>query len=116
MRPLLLQVPFEVEAAGTDAAAADTSLLALVRQPYGTSALEAARACLRRGLWSMKGNLGMHLGRLFQMVLLAFIVGTLFLQEGKGLQTGPGGASDVSSSITSANNFLGVLFFTAITL
>lgn len=52
----------------------------------------------------------------FQTILLSFVVGTLFLKEDKGLQTGPGGAPDVNRSLASANNFLGVLFFTVINL
>lgn len=44
------------------------------------------------------------------------MVGTLFLKEDKGLQTGPNGEPNVTASLTSANNFLGVLFFTTINL
>lgn len=51
-----------------------------------------------------------------QTILLAFVVGTLFLKEDKGLQTGPNGQPDVTASLASANNFLGVLFFTVINL
>ena len=43
-----------------------------------------------------------------QTILLAFVAGTLFLNEDKGLQPGPDG---VLRSLTSANAFLGISFF-----
>ncbi len=42
---------------------------------------------------------------------MAIVVGTLFLQEDKGLTN-----NDVNASLSSANNMLGVLFFSVITL
>lgn len=45
--------------------------------------------------------------RSIQTILLAFVVGTLFLKEDTGLQTGPDGQPDVAASLTSANNYLG---------
>lgn len=53
--------------------------------------------------------------RSIQTILLSFVVGTLFLQEDKGLQTTVDGAPDVAASLASANNFLGVMFFSTIT-
>ena len=44
--------------------------------------------------------------RSVQTTLLALVVGTLFLQEDKGLQAGADGAPNVTASLTSANNFL----------
>ena len=46
-----------------------------------------------------------------QTIIMSFVVGTLFLQETTGLQ-----GTNLSASLTSANNFLGVLFFTCINL
>ena len=57
------QVPFEVEAAGTDAAAG-ISANALISSKYGAGPLELARACLRRGVWQLSGLKDMHIGRL----------------------------------------------------
>lgn len=90
-----LEMPFEVEAAGTHAADS-ISASALIKSKYGAGRIELARACLRRGLWQLHGNLPMHMGRLVQTILLAFVVGTLFLKEDKGLQTGPDGQPDVT--------------------
>lgn len=56
-------MPFEVEAAGTDAAAS-ISASALSKSKYGAGPVALARACLRRGLWQLHGNLPMHMGRL----------------------------------------------------
>ncbi|PSC69400.1 Pleiotropic drug resistance 1 [Micractinium conductrix] len=81
---------------------------ALVKTRYGASLGELTRACLRRGLWLLGGNKEMHIGRLVQTILLAFVAGTLFLNEDKGLQPGPDG---VLRSLTSANAFLGISFF-----
>lgn len=56
-------MPFEVEAAGTHAADS-ISASALIKSKYGAGRIELARACLRRGLWQLHGNLPMHMGRL----------------------------------------------------
>lgn len=47
-----------------------------------------------------------------QTILVSFVVGTLFLQEDKGLQLNADGQPDVAASIASANYFLGVILFT----
>lgn len=60
---ILPQMPFEVEAAGTHAADS-ISASALIKSKYGAGRIELARACLRRGLWQLHGNLPMHMGRL----------------------------------------------------
>ena len=52
-----------MEAAGTDAAAS-ISASALSKSKYGAGPVALARACLRRGLWQLHGNLPMHMGRL----------------------------------------------------
>ncbi|KAL4433696.1 hypothetical protein ABPG75_000137 [Micractinium tetrahymenae] len=85
---------------------------ALVKTRYGASLAQLTRACLRRGLWLLGGTKEMHIGRLVQTILMAFVVGTLFLQEDKGLQQGTDGQPDVPASISSANYFLGVILFT----
>ncbi|KAL4440309.1 hypothetical protein ABPG75_003310 [Micractinium tetrahymenae] len=87
----------------------------LQRQPYGASLSFLARSCLRRGLMLMPIQGKIHLGRLIQMIFMAFVVGTLFLQEPQGLQ-GPHFRQDgdVAKSLASANYLLGVLFFSCI--
>lgn len=46
-----------------------------------------------------------------QVTFLGFCVSTLFLQEDKGLVNG-----SVEDGLTAANNFLGVIFFSLLTL
>ncbi|KAL4421996.1 hypothetical protein ABPG77_005426, partial [Micractinium sp. CCAP 211/92] len=81
----------------------------LQRTPYGRSLAFLARSCLRRGLMLMPHQGKIHAGRLIQMLFMSFVVGTLFLQEPKGLQNG-----NVSESLVNANYMLGVLFFSCI--
>jgi hypothetical protein len=51
-----------------------------------------------------------------QVTFLGFCVSTLFLQEDKGLGDDPIAEQALEQGLTAANNFLGVIFFSLLTL